>query len=162
MEVETSLSYRFSPCGGCTQAVVDALNAATKSVLVQAYSFTSVPIAAALAACHQRGLDVRIILDRSDLNERTSVLYTLAAFRPTLLIDSAHAIAHNKVMVIDSSLVITGSFNFTTNAEFHNAENLVFIPDVSLAAAYTANWLAHAAHSRPFLLPPHPPFVHPG
>ena len=63
------------------------------------------------------------------------------------LIDGAHAIAHNKVMVIDGETVITGSFNFTTAAEQRNAENLLVIHDRALAARYTENWQAHAAHS---------------
>ena len=58
-----------------------------------------------------------------------------------------HAIAHNKVMVIDGETVITGSFNFTTAAEEHNAENLLLVHDAKLAARYVENWRAHAAHS---------------
>jgi phosphatidylserine/phosphatidylglycerophosphate/cardiolipin synthase-like enzyme len=54
----------FSPRGGATEAVVEALGRATNNVLVQAYSFTSAPIARALVAAHRRGLEVRVILDR--------------------------------------------------------------------------------------------------
>jgi len=54
----------FSPRGGCTEAVVENLNKATNSVLVQAYSFTSTPIARALVNAHQRGVKVEVILDR--------------------------------------------------------------------------------------------------
>ena len=52
-------------------------------------------------------------------------------------------------MVIDSSTVITGSFNFTENAKHHNAKNLVIIRSAPLALVYTANRHAHALHSRP-------------
>jgi phosphatidylserine/phosphatidylglycerophosphate/cardiolipin synthase-like enzyme len=62
-------------------------------------------------------------------------------------IDARHAIAHNKVMVIDGATVITGSFNFTKAAEEHNAENMLVIRDEALAAKYTANWQAHVEHS---------------
>jgi phosphatidylserine/phosphatidylglycerophosphate/cardiolipin synthase-like enzyme len=57
------------------------------------------------------------------------------------------AIAHNKVMVIDSRIVITGSFNFTKAAEESNAENLLIIEDVDLAAKYAKNWQEHLDHS---------------
>ena len=54
------------------------------------------------------------------------------------LIDDKHAIAHNKVMVIDSTTVITGSFNFTKAAEERNAENLLVIKEApELVQAYT-------------------------
>ena len=55
-------------------------------------------------------------------------------------IDGKHAIAHNKVIVIDGHVLITGSFNFSKSAEEHNAENLLVIDDGDLAAKYTANW----------------------
>jgi phosphatidylserine/phosphatidylglycerophosphate/cardiolipin synthase-like enzyme len=64
---------------------------------------------------------------------------------PTL-IDAKHAISHNKI-IIDSKVVITGSFNFTKAAEESNAENLLVIHDPALAAKYTENWKLHAGHS---------------
>ncbi len=66
-------------------------------------------------------------------------------------IDARHAIAHNKIMVIDASTIITGSFNFTKVAEEKNAENLLVIWDKNLAAKYTENWQAHAEHSEEYM-----------
>ena len=63
------------------------------------------------------------------------------------MIDAAHAIAHNKVMIIDGETVITGSFNFTRAAEEKNAENLLVIRDKFLAARYTENWQENAQYS---------------
>jgi len=63
------------------------------------------------------------------------------------MIDAKHAIAHNKVIVIDGSVVITGSFNFTKAAEEKNAENLLVIRDAGLAGKYVGNWKDHAGHS---------------
>jgi phosphatidylserine/phosphatidylglycerophosphate/cardiolipin synthase-like enzyme len=62
-------------------------------------------------------------------------------------IDSAHAIAHNKVIVIDRETVITGSFNFTKAAEQHNAENLLILKNKDLAKLYVENWNRHKLHS---------------
>ena len=66
------------------------------------------------------------------------------------MIDAKHAIAHNKVMVIDGLVLITGSFNFTPSAEKRNAENLLIIRDKELAGKYIANWHLHKAHSEPY------------
>ena len=65
------------------------------------------------------------------------------------MVDANHAISHNKVIVIDGALVITGSFNFTEAAQEKNAENLLIIRDPTLAAQYTKNWDAHRQHSQP-------------
>ena len=62
-------------------------------------------------------------------------------------IDAQHAIAHNKVMIIDGETVITGSFNFTKAAEERNAENLLIIHDKKLAERYIKNWQEHNRHS---------------
>jgi len=145
----SSWSVYFSPEGGATDAVVKALNEATSSVIVQAYSFTSVPIAKALVAAKRRGVNVHVILDKSNQSEHYSaVTFLVNAGIPTY-IDAAHAIAHNKVMVIDGETVVTGSFNFTKAAELRNAENLLVIHDRTLAGQYTKNWNAHLAHSQP-------------
>lgn len=50
-------------------------------------------------------------------------------------------------MVIDGATLLTGSYNFTTAAEQHNAENLLVIHDAKLVAKYAENWKAHFAHS---------------
>ncbi len=137
----------FSPHGGCTEAVVRELGKAKKTVLVQAYSFTSKPIAAALVAAHQRGVVVTIILDDGDVTGTGTMIDVVVAGGDTVLLDAKHAIAHNKVMVIDGAVVLTGSFNFTAAAENSNAENLLVLRSADLAAKYTANWHEHEAHS---------------
>jgi phosphatidylserine/phosphatidylglycerophosphate/cardiolipin synthase-like enzyme len=46
----------------------------------------------------------------------------------------------NKVIIIDREKVITGSFNFTNDADKRNAENVVLIKDQTLAEQYIQNW----------------------
>jgi phosphatidylserine/phosphatidylglycerophosphate/cardiolipin synthase-like enzyme len=140
----------FSPEGGCTEAVVREIDAAQSSILIQAYSLTSTPIAKAVVAAYNRGVHVEVILDRSDKTEKYSEADYLHNHRVPVLIDSQHAIAHNKVIIIDGQVVITGSFNFTKQAEEHNAENLLVIRDKILADQYTANWKLHADHSEEY------------
>lgn len=137
----------FSPKGGCTEAVVHELAAAKSTILVQAYSFTSAPIAKGLLGAHKRGVKVQVILDKSQRSEKYSEADFLVNMGIPTRIDAQHTIAHNKIIVIDGTTVITGSFNFTKNAEESNAENLLIIRSPELAATYTANWNAHCAHS---------------
>lgn len=141
----------FSPRGGCTEAIVRELNAARRSVLVQAYSFTSRPIAQALVAAGGRGLRVEVILDRSNRTSQYSAATFLRNHGIDVRIDARHAIAHNKVMIVDEATVITGSFNFTKAAEEENAENLLIIRnEPRLAEKYVANFRAHREHAEPY------------
>ncbi len=140
----------FSPKGGCTEAVVKEIDAAKTEILVQAYSFTSAPIAKALVESRKRGVKVQVILDKSQRGEKySSADFVQHAGIPTF-IDAKHAIAHNKVMVIDAKTVLTGSFNFTKAAEENNAENLLAIRSPELAAKYADNWKSHLDHSEKY------------
>ncbi len=144
---QTTWDVCFSPKGGCTDLIVRTLSQARNTVHVQAYSFTSQPIAQALIDAHRRGVVVEAILDKGQRRGQGVQTGFLAQAGVPILIDAAHAIAHNKVMVIDDQTVITGSFNFTNSAEEHNAENLLVIRDRVLAERYEQNWQKHRAHS---------------
>jgi phosphatidylserine/phosphatidylglycerophosphate/cardiolipin synthase-like enzyme len=141
----------FSPNGGCTDAIVRELDKAQSTVLVQAYSFTSYRIAKALLDAHKRGIKVEVILDKSQRTDQYSSADFLANSGVPTKIDAQHAIAHNKVMIIDGETVITGSFNFTKSAEENNAENLPVIHDRKLAERYTRNWQDHDQHSEIYI-----------
>ena len=146
-EKPPSWEVYFSPHGGCTDAVIRELNKAKSTVLVQAFSFTSAPIAKALLNAHKRGVKVEVILDKSQRKDEYSSATFLFNQGILVKIDAQHAIAHNKVMVIDGEAVITGSFNFTKAAEEKNAENLLIIHDKKLAELYIKNWQEHERHS---------------
>ena len=143
----------FSPKGGCTQAIVKEIDNATLEVLVQAYSFTSAPIAKALVNAKKRAVNVEVIVDKSQRKEpkKKGTSYTSATFLANMkiptYIDSAHAIAHNKIIIIDKETVITGSFNFSKAAEESNAENVIIIRNKDLAGIYIDNFLKHKSHS---------------
>jgi phosphatidylserine/phosphatidylglycerophosphate/cardiolipin synthase-like enzyme len=137
----------FSPNGGCTEAIVKEITNAKSEILVQAYSFTSAPIAKALVDAHKRGVKVEAILDKSQRSEKYTSAAFLANSRIPTFIDARHAIAHNKIMIIDRETVITGSFNFTKAAEEKNAENLIIIKSKELAGIYSENWKKHLEHS---------------
>ncbi|MBI5252228.1 MAG: phospholipase D family protein [Desulfomonile tiedjei] len=140
----------FSPKGGCAAAIVSEIRSAKSQILVQAYSFTSVPIAKALVDAHKRGVKIEVILDKSQRAEKyTSATFLANSGIPTY-IDGHHALAHDKVMILDRAVVITGSFNFTRAAEESNAENIIFLRSEELTELYEANWRRHKGHSEPY------------
>jgi phosphatidylserine/phosphatidylglycerophosphate/cardiolipin synthase-like enzyme len=145
-----AVSFYFSPKGGCTEAVIRELERARRQILVQAYSFTSDAITNGLVEARKRGVDVEVLLDRSNETERYSDLHIFLENGLHPLIDAHHAIAHNKIMIIDRRTLITGSFNFTNQAEHENAENLLVIKGhPELVQAYCQNFAAHKSHCQP-------------
>jgi phosphatidylserine/phosphatidylglycerophosphate/cardiolipin synthase-like enzyme len=145
------VSIYFSPKGGCEAAVVEQIHAAKRSLDLQAYSFTSTKIAEAIAEAHERGVKVRAVLDRqASGNQYSGATYLFSHQVPTWL-DGEHPIAHNKVIIIDGQTVITGSFNFTRQAENSNAENLAIMQGrPKIAEAYTRNFEQHLGHARKY------------
>lgn len=146
----------FSPPlpGGCDPlaTVVQAIDGARKTVLVQMYALTSRQVVSALVNAKRRGVDVRALVDRSQLRKDRSDTYAVARLASggvPVLVDTVPGLMHNKVMIVDGATVVTGSFNYTWSAEHRNAENLLVIHDPALAAEYTQNWNIRAARSRP-------------
>jgi phosphatidylserine/phosphatidylglycerophosphate/cardiolipin synthase-like enzyme len=146
-EKDQPIEVYFSPGVSCTEAIVRELSNAKQTVHVQAYSFTSQPIARALTDAQKRGVKVIAILDASNRTKNYSTADFLAHEGVETYVDSMHAIAHNKIMIIDGTTVLTGSFNFTRAADQKNAENLLVIREDGVAAKYEQNWLTHFHHS---------------
>ena len=92
-----------------------------------------------------------MLLPYSQRSEKYSSADFLANQGVPTMIDANHAIAHNKVIVIDGETVVTGSFNFTKAAEEKNAENVLIIRDPAVAAQYAQNWETHRQHSQPYV-----------
>jgi phosphatidylserine/phosphatidylglycerophosphate/cardiolipin synthase-like enzyme len=141
----------FSPHGGCEAAVVKHIHGAQKTIDMQAYSFTSMNITLALEDAQARGVRVRAILDKTQTGESGAKGGDLSEHNILTFTDDKHPIAHNKVIILDGQTVITGSYNYTKQAENANAENLVIISGKPIiAAAYERNFEEHLGHSQPY------------
>lgn len=111
------------------------------------YSFTSELIANALLQAFNRGIYIEIIIDEGNDISRYSQTSFLRQNGIKVYIDGKEAIHHNKVIIIDQEIVITGSFNFSKAAEQSNAENLVILKSTELVSIYLANYELHKNHS---------------
>jgi phosphatidylserine/phosphatidylglycerophosphate/cardiolipin synthase-like enzyme len=138
----------FTPPSDVAAAVIEVIDQGQSEVLVQAYGFTHNGIAQALVRAHARGVKVKVLLDAKTDATNRFVTDLLVSQQIPLRLDAGHAIAHNKVIVVDGELVITGSFNFTNSAQTRNAENLLVLKSTELADSYKSNWQNHWNHSR--------------
>ena len=144
-----TLQAAFSPWDNVEDLIVDAIGAARKQVLVQAYLLTSKQIATALIVARQRGVVVKVLADADQAAKvESSKVPDLAAAGIPVWLETRYQNAHNKVILIDpgtaAATVITGSYNFTWSAQNKNAENvLIARQNPSLALRYLANWERH-------------------
>ncbi|MFA5040923.1 MAG: phospholipase D family protein [Bdellovibrionales bacterium] len=136
-----SVEVAFSPRGGATDLVIKAIASAKSEICVAAYSFTSRPIARALVEAHKAGVDVRVVVDHSQIEKDSpSVIDFLVAQEIPVRADIVHKLQHDKYMVVDKKTVETGSFNYSAAAEHKNSENVIVLWNgPELAALYAKN-----------------------
>lgn len=138
----------FSPGGGCEDRIVKEIEAAEKNVRVQVYIFTSKPISDALVQAKKRGVDVKVVLDKSQEKAAYGRWPVMQKAGIKVHFDREHEVANSKIILIDDRTIITGSYNFTKAAEEKNAENIVIIEnDTESFTKFKENFEKHLAHS---------------
>lgn len=138
----------FSPEQRCLPQIIKEIDKAKDSIFLQSYSFTSKKIASSLIKARERGVKIFVMTDKSQIRSKSSVVLWLASKGVPIFVDYKVAIAHNKVIVIDKKVVLTGSYNWTKAAEFSNAENLLVIRDKKIVKLYMNNWKKRAKKSK--------------
>ena len=135
-----SFDIGFSPDQGSLPLVLKAISSAQKSIHVAAYSFTSKPIAEALLAAKNRGIDVKVIADEKSNSGKYSATTYLANNNVPVKLDGNYPIFHHKFIIVDGKTLETGSFNFSAAAS-KNAENVLVLWNVpAIAAIYENQW----------------------
>jgi phosphatidylserine/phosphatidylglycerophosphate/cardiolipin synthase-like enzyme len=129
-----------------------AIAAARRQIRMQIYTLTSRRVVAALEAARARGVDVRVIVDRSALRDDrrdAAAVGALARAGIAVRVDTVRGLMHDKITLIDGTTALTGSYNYTWSAEHRNAENLVVLRDPAAVSVLARNWAAAAARSVP-------------
>lgn len=137
--IPADITTCFSPQQNCTKELIETLRNANKSIYVQAYSFTNHDIAMALIEAKGRGVNVQVYVDKKRIKEKHCKINKLIEAKIPVIVQKSNNLAHNKIMIIDDEIVITGSFNWTNNA-LKNEENLNFIKSKELVQSYLDNW----------------------
>jgi len=152
---EGTVEVLFTPWQDVEGRLVQLLAGARRSIQVQAFLFTSRPLARALVDARQRGVAVEVLADREMVAKGdNSQIPGLAAAGIPVRLEVRYASAHNKILLIDAleddSVVVSGSYNFTFSAQARNAENVVILRgNRTVARAYLDNWQRHRADAQP-------------
>jgi phosphatidylserine/phosphatidylglycerophosphate/cardiolipin synthase-like enzyme len=136
----TPVECYFSTHDGLAERVTRELEGAKKSIHFLAFSFTHSDIGGAMAAAAEAGLDVGGVIENSQASGKSSQLNTLTAAGASVFRDANPKNMHHKFIVIDSAVVIAGSFNFSVSADNSNDENIVIIRDRDVAAKFEAEY----------------------
>lgn len=123
----------------CAKAVVDLLNQTKNTAHIAIYSITEPDIVNSIIAAHNRGIDVHIVTDATESKNRSQSIMIKKLNNAGIdirLTVRQPALMHNKVGIFDEKTICTGSFNWTSNAEKRNDENLIIVDGNEIASAY--------------------------
>ena len=128
----------FFPNAKNEKHLIEMLRTCMKSLDIAIFSLTRDNFAKAVIEVFNRGIKVRVIADDECVKNYGSDVYKLAAAGISCKTDnSAQYHMHNKYAIIDESVIVTGSFNWTSQAITNNQENLLFYQDKDIAQQYT-------------------------
>ena len=140
----------FAPESDCAALAVRAIDRAQHEILVGAYGLTTgAGIVEALLRAHHRGVAIKLIADKTTPCGRNSGIDPLASAGILVWIDHSARIAHAKTMVIDGTVTLSGSYNWTRGASA-NSEDLNLVASPVVAEAYAAHWRNRQAASLRF------------
>ena len=146
-----SVQFATSPDGQAEALVLSVIDSAQSELDVAAYELTNRRIVTRLIERAHAGVQVRVVLDRSQLDGRSSKLADLVAAGIPVRIDMAVPLMHDKFIVADSDTTQTGSMNYTQAGAKHNAENVLVIwHHATVAAAVRAAWARLWNESKPY------------
>ena len=116
--------------------IIKNIAEAEEFISIAMYTFTDIEIAQAILEARDRGIDIKIYLDRSQVKAKYSRSRYFVQNGIEVRISSNNYIMHNKFAVIDNEIVITGSYNWTASAGERNDENLLVIDDNYIVERY--------------------------
>lgn len=148
-----SIEAGFSPEGSAQKLVLDSINNAHSSIQMIAYAFQAKDITAALDAAQKRGVKVQVVIDKQRNRGHVSLaaMHNIVSHGVELRIDGHYHIQHDKMMIIDRSVLETGSFNYAKSAEYDNSENVLVIRGMpKILAQYQQHFASRWAISAPF------------
>jgi len=131
-----SIDVYFSLVDNPEKAIIEQLNQAKESIDIAMCYFTDRELANAVIEAHNRGVRVRVYLDKDQKEAKYSKSRYLAKHGIAIRYSDNPYIMHHKFCVIDNEVVITGSYNWTASAGERNNENLLVIRDPPLANRY--------------------------
>ncbi|MDA8242774.1 MAG: phospholipase D-like domain-containing protein [Elusimicrobia bacterium] len=135
-------AYSFSPGGETKADVISALDRAASSADIAVFSFYDEDIAGAAVNALKRGVKVRVLVDRVQASQSDvgSVLVKAGVQFRWSKGFAGKGVMHNKFAVLDGKLLMTGSFNWSTNAQQNNFENMFYTASPAYTEAYSAQF----------------------
>jgi phosphatidylserine/phosphatidylglycerophosphate/cardiolipin synthase-like enzyme len=138
---DTDINVYFSPDDNIEKIILERIRKAKQSIRFMAFSFTSEQLGEEMIRLKKNGIDVRGIIEKIGSNSRSSEFVKFKLEGVNVNTDINKFRMHHKVIIIDEKIVITGSYNFSKNANEKNDENIVILNNKEIARLYLKEFL---------------------
>jgi len=136
----TKIQILFSPEDSAISKIIPYIQGAKKSINFMAFTFTQPDLGQAMLAAAKNGVALSGVFEATGADASFGQMTPLFCAKIPVRTDGNPAFMHHKVIVIDNRIVITGSLNFTDNADQNNNENVIIIDNPTIAKLYTAEF----------------------
>jgi phosphatidylserine/phosphatidylglycerophosphate/cardiolipin synthase-like enzyme len=146
---DSQVEVYFSPEDGTLAHILEVIASARENISFLAYSFTSDELAQALIDRAESGVTVQGVFDKDQYHANYGTEFDrLSVAGIDVTLDSNPRLMHDKVIIVDGQIVITGSYNFSNNAEYNNDENTLIIHNQEIAVLYLTEFERIFAESK--------------
>ncbi len=132
----SAVQVLFSAEDHAINNLIALVNDAKVSIRFLAFSFTDDPLAQSMVDRAKAGVDVKGIYETYGSTSIYSELKTFWCAQIPVRQDGNPSYLHHKVIIVDNSIVVTGSLNFSSNGDDSNEENVVIVDNPEMAALY--------------------------
>jgi len=127
--------------GGIDEVIASYIDGLQHTLDIAAYEFNSPALTAAVLRAKARGLVVRVVTDDHDgLGDSLTTLHQLEKANIPIVTDNRSALMHDKIMIMDSTWVVTGSWNYSVNDTYRNNNNALVITSQMAVQDYQAEF----------------------
>jgi phosphatidylserine/phosphatidylglycerophosphate/cardiolipin synthase-like enzyme len=131
----------FSPKGGTSKELARLIKTAKKEIMVAVYAFSSKYLGQALSAALRHSVKIRVLLDGDNARKSYSIDEWLVGEGIAVrFIEIKRGSLHHKFILIDTKLLVTGSYNFTNESEFRNHEAAIFTNHKGLIQSFATEF----------------------
>jgi phosphatidylserine/phosphatidylglycerophosphate/cardiolipin synthase-like enzyme len=132
----TPIQVLFSPEDHAVDNLIALVNDAQINIRFLAFSFTDYPLAQTMIDRAKAGVDVQGVFETFGSNSPRSELKTFWCAGVSVRQDGNGSFLHDKIIIVDDSIVVTGSLNFSSSADEENEENVLILDNPEIAAMY--------------------------
>lgn len=134
------ITVSFSATENTEALLVEWIDKANSSILLMVNRIVTGNLSEALINAYNRGVLMQIIIDSDEKYTQGSAFTDLLIAGTDIRGDNNLYKMNNKAMILDNSIVVTGSYDWTPNAEITQDNNVILLENEQVTELYSSEF----------------------